>query len=127
MTEAARPGSSHSGPPLLEVRTYAVTPGRGGDFHRLMSTGAVPMLRRWAVDVVLHQPADQDPDRYILIRRFGSEPQRQAQLSAFYGSEEWLRDWDMPIMSLIESYHVVAVPLVRGAVEPLLGALHAEP
>lgn len=101
------------GLPVLEVRTYAITPGNGGKFHELMTEGPVPMLRRWDVNVLFHGPASQDADRYILMRRFESETERLATLGAFYGSEEWLRDWDDPVMAMIGNYHVLSLPCDR--------------
>jgi hypothetical protein len=54
----------------VEIRSYALMPGTRDAFHRLMSGEAVPMLRRWQVDVVAHGPSPHDDDSYYLIRSY---------------------------------------------------------
>lgn len=77
------------------------------------------MLRRWGIDVVFHGPATQDPDRYLLVRSFASEADRVDSLKRFYGSEEWLQNWDDQVMALIESYHVLALRAAPGTADAL--------
>ncbi len=44
----------------VEIRSYNLKADTRPEFHRLMVTLAVPMLRRWGVDVVAYGPSSQD-------------------------------------------------------------------
>jgi hypothetical protein len=45
------------------------------------------------------------------MRSFASAAQRTEQLDAFYGSEEWRRNYSELASELIETYHVVVIEL----------------
>jgi NIPSNAP len=95
---------------VLDVRTYKLVPGGRGEFDRIFREGALPMLERAGIDVVAYGPSlDDDDDSYCLIRAFASAAERREQLHAFYGSDEWLQNYDDAVMALIESYHVVLI------------------
>jgi predicted ester cyclase len=98
------------GESVLDIRTYRTVPGGREEFLRIMADDAVPMLRRYGVDVVAFGPAVQDDDHAILIRFFASLQERAQQLERFYSSEEWLTDHDPRVTPLIETYHTVVLP-----------------
>jgi len=79
---------------VLDIRTYRTVPGGREEFLRIMADEAVPMLRRYGIEVVAFGPAVQDDDHAILIRFFISLEERKRQLERFYGSEEWLTHHD---------------------------------
>jgi hypothetical protein len=94
---------------VLDVRTYKLVPGARVAFDRIFREGALPMLERDGIDVVAYGPSLDDDDSYCLIRAFASDAARREQLDAFYGSDEWLQNYDAAVMALIESYHVVLI------------------
>ena len=96
--------------PVLEIRTYKLKAGRRDDFDRMFREHALPMLRRYGIDVVGSGASLHDEDHYILIRAFPSLDSRAEQLERFYGSDEWLENYDGPVMELIETYHTVVLP-----------------
>ena len=108
---ALRPSSSpgHGAPHLVEIRSYNLRPGSRGEFHRLATDQAVPMLRRFRVDVVAAAPSPHDTTSYYLIRAFASLDDRQQSEDRFYGSAEWRDGPRAAILALIESYTTVVL------------------
>ena len=54
---------------------------------------------------------------------YPSLERRQTMLERFYGSEEWLRNYEGAIMPMIESYHTVVVPAPEEATTALMHSL----
>ena len=104
--------------PVLDIRTYKLVPGARADFDRIFREEALPMLERLGIEVVLYGPSTADDDGYCLIRAFSSAAERDELLGAFYGSEEWQRDYAAEVSGLIEAYHAVVVELTP-AIEDL--------
>jgi hypothetical protein len=119
MTAAAR-GSDSSA--VLDIRTYALVPGGRDEFDRIFREGAFPMLRRAGVQVVGYGPSLADDRHYFLARAFRSAAERERQLSAFYGSAEWRGSYESTVTGLIETYHVVVVPLASTTAHEALAA-----
>jgi hypothetical protein len=107
--------SAHQEPAtsVLDIRTYRTVAGKRDEFVRIMADGAVPMLRRYGVDVVAFGPSIHDDVHAFLIRFFRSLEEREEQLGRFYGSDEWLNTYDEHVMALIEVYHTVVTPASR--------------
>ena len=95
---------------VLDIRTYKLVAGKRDEFDRIVREHSLPMLRRYGISVVAAGPSLQDDDHYILIRSFDSLDERREQLERFYGSDEWLENYDEPVMELIEAYHTVVFP-----------------
>jgi hypothetical protein len=95
---------------VVEIRTYVLRAGTGGDFHRLVVEESLPMLQRWGVDVLAYGPSLDDEDSYYLIRAYGSLAERQRSQNAFYGSDEWRHGPREAIVSRIESHSSVVLP-----------------
>jgi hypothetical protein len=57
---------------LVEFRSYNLKPGTRAAFHALFESEALPMLRRWNVDVVAYGASPHDDDSYYLIRAYSS-------------------------------------------------------
>jgi hypothetical protein len=107
---------------VLDLRTYALVPCGRDEFDRIFREGALPMLRRHGIRVVGYGPSLADDDHYYLARAFPSAARRREQLDGFYGSEEWMRNYDPVVMPLIEAYHTVVVPFEPGIAEALASA-----
>ena len=103
---------------VVEIRSYNLKPGTRERFHQLFLKEALPMLRRWKVDVVAYGPSQHDADSWFLMRAFPSVTERQKSEDAFYGSDEWRNGPRAAILADIVSYTTIVVPLdevtVRG-------------
>lgn len=108
---------------MLDVRLYRIKPGRRGEFHALARDETLPLARSHGHQVVVYGPSTHDEDAYYLIRAFSDDEQRHAALADLYESEEWLRDYDERVMSLIESYQTAVFPTSAEAVEVLQKAV----
>ncbi len=103
----------------VEIRSYNLKPGRRLEFHRLASERAVPMLRRWKIDVVAYGPSPHDDTSYYLIRAYEDMADRERCEDAFYGSDEWRQGPRDAILALIEGYTTIVLDLDDAAVKSL--------
>jgi hypothetical protein len=77
----------------------------------LVTELAIPMLRRWSVDVVAFGPSPHDDVSYVLMRAYASLDDRQRSQEAFYASDEWRQGPREEILSHIESNTSVVLEL----------------
>jgi hypothetical protein len=94
---------------VVEIRSYNLKPGTRDRFHQLFLREALPMLRRWKVDVVAYGPSLHDDNSWYLMRAFPSLEDRQRSEDAFYGSDEWKKGPREAILADIESYTTVVL------------------
>ncbi len=113
--QAETPPTRHA----VEIRSYNLKPGRRPEFHRLASEVAVPMLRRWNIDVVAYGPSPHDDTSYYLIRAYANMADRERSEDAFYGSDEWRQGPRDAILALIEGYTTIVLDLDDAAVKSL--------
>ncbi|MGH9794896.1 MAG: NIPSNAP family protein [Candidatus Acidiferrales bacterium] len=104
---------------VVEIRSYNLKAGTRERFHQLFEREALPMLRRWKVDVVAYGPSLHDSDSYYLMRAFPSVEDRQRSEDAFYESDEWRKGPREAILACIESYATVVVQLDSAALQGL--------
>lgn len=104
---------------VLEIRSYALKPGTGEEFHRLFLEEAFPLLQRWQVDVVAYGPSLHDQDSYYLMRRYDSLAHREQSENAFYGSDEWRQGPREAILALIENYTEIVLELDEPTLQEL--------
>ena len=104
---------------FLEIRSYNLKPGSRGEFHRLFMEEAMPLLKRWNVDVVSYGPSLHDENSYYLMRRYDSLAQREESENAFYGSDEWRQGPREAIIALIENYTEIVLELDEVTVQGL--------
>ncbi|MGH9374508.1 MAG: NIPSNAP family protein [Vicinamibacterales bacterium] len=103
--------SASSGKQAIEIRSYNLKPGTRADFHRVVVAEAMPMLKRWKMDVVAFGPSPHDETSYYLIRAFADLADRQRREDAFYGSDEWRNGPRERILAPIESYTTVVLEM----------------
>ena len=96
---------------VLEIRSYNLKPGTRDRFHQLFLKEALPMLKRWKVDVVAYGPSLHDQDSYFLMRAFDGVEVRQKSEDAFYGSDEWTKGPRERVLADIDSYTTVVIRL----------------
>jgi ketosteroid isomerase-like protein len=94
---------------VLEIRSYNLKPGTRERFHRRVLEEALPMLKRWNVDVVAYGPSLHDSDSYYLMRAFPGLEERERAEDAFYGSDEWRQGPREAVLADIDSYTTVVV------------------
>jgi NIPSNAP len=104
--------------PVIEIRTFRLVPGGKEAFDRVAHR-VLPMLERYGIRVVACEPSADPDDHYLLIRAFTSAAERDEQLGAFYGSDEWHEKYRRSVLDLIESYHIVAIELTAPLAESL--------
>jgi hypothetical protein len=104
---------------VVEIRSYNLKPGTRERFHELFLKEALPMLKRWKVDVIAHGPSLHDQNSYFLMRGFDGVAIRQKQEDAFYGSEEWIKGPRERVLADIESYTTVVIELDEATVRGL--------
>ena len=104
---------------VVEIRSYNLKPGTRDRFHQTFLKEALPMLRRWKVDVVSYGPSQHDQDSYFLMRGFESVAERQKSEDAFYGSDEWKQGPRERILADIDSYTTIVVSLDAATIKGL--------
>src|SRR5262245_11527047 len=104
---------------LLEVRSYQLKPGTRDEYDRLFRESALPMLRRFEIDVVAAGPSVGDPNGYVLIRTFDDLADRQRRVDAFYASPEWRQGPREAVIERIVVYTDAVLELEEDVVEAL--------
>lgn len=104
---------------FLEIRSYALRPGTRDKFHGLFMEEAMPLLKRWNVDVVTYGPSLHDETSYYLMRRYDSLAHREESENAFYGSDEWRQGPREAILALIQNYTEIVLELDEVTVQEL--------
>ena len=108
---------------IIEIRTYRLKPGTRDEYHRLFREVALPLLRRFDVDVVGAAPSLDDPDGYVLIRAFEDLADREHREAAFYSSAEWREGPREAIIAKIEVYTDAVLEVDDTTIEGLRRAL----
>lgn len=99
-----------AGAPVVEIRSYNLRPGTRERFHQLFEQEALPLLRKWKVDVVAYGPSPHDETSYFLMRSYASLQALQESEDAFYGSAEWRNGPREAILACIENYATIVIP-----------------
>lgn len=110
----------------VEIRSYNLKPGTRDRFRELAVKEALPLLKKWNIDVVAHGPSLHDKDSYFLIRAFSSVEQRQKDEDAFYGSQEWIKGPQERVLADIVSYTTIVVHLDDATLQGLRQAGRAD-
>ena len=112
---------------VVEIRSYNLKPGTRDRFQALFLREALPMLRRWKVDVIGYGPSLHDADSYFLMRGFPGAADRQTAEDAFYGSDEWRKGPREAVLADIVSYTTVVVSLDPATIRGLRALVPASP
>ncbi|MGH7712499.1 MAG: NIPSNAP family protein, partial [Gemmatimonadaceae bacterium] len=112
-------GGPHVAARVVEIRSYNLKAGTRERFHQLFERDALPLLRRWNVDVVAYGASLHDSTSYFLMRSFSSVEDRQRSEDAFYGSAEWRNGPREAILAAIEGYTTVVIQLEDATVAGL--------
>jgi hypothetical protein len=104
---------------LVEIRTYQLLPDTRDEYDRLFREEALPLLRRFEIDVVAAGPSVDDPDGYFLIRSFSNLADRQLHEDRFYASPEWRDGPREAVVEKIAVYVDAVMELDDASVEAL--------
>jgi hypothetical protein len=104
---------------FLEIRSYTLKPESWDEFHRLFLEEAMPLLKRWNIDVLAYGPSMHDENSWYLMRRYDSLAQREESENAFYNSDEWRRGPRQAVLALIENYTEIVLELDEVTLEGL--------
>ena len=107
--------------PVLEIRSYILTPGTRARFHERFEREALPLLREWKIDVVAFGPSLHDRNSYYLMRAFPDLHERDRMEEAFYASPAWRNGPRTAVLADIQSYTTIVIP----ADGQLIGRLRA--
>src|SRR5438093_10698880 len=91
------PGLALGAEPVVEIRSYNLKARTRHRFHRLFEGEALPLLRRWKVDVVVYGPSLHDRDSYYLMRAYSILDDRPRSQDALYGTDDWRRGAREPV------------------------------
>lgn len=110
---------------LLEIRMFRVRPGTREEFDRISREGTVPMMRRYGFTVLACGPQLDEDDGYYLVRVFDSAQQRLDLSQRLYASQEWIDNYEQPVMAMIVDYRNALLPaygaIVAGLADPTVG------
>ena len=104
---------------FVEVRSLNIKPGSRAEFHRLYLNKALPLLKKWKMDVVAFGPSPHDANSYYVIRSFESLEHRQSSEDAYYESSDWRAGPREEMVALIESYIDIVIEIEEETVNAL--------
>ena len=112
---------------IVEIRSYNLKPGTRDRFQHVFVSEALPLLKRWKVDVVAYGPSLHDSDSWFLMRGYATPEERQRSEDAFYGSDEWKKGPREAILAAIENYTTVVIRVDNATLESLRRTARHEP
>jgi hypothetical protein len=104
---------------FVEIRSLNIKPGQRGEFQRLYVEKALPLLKKWKMDVVAFGPSLHDENTFYVIRAFDSLEHRQKSEDDYYGSADWREGPREEMVSRIESYIDVVIEMEKKTVDAL--------
>ena len=109
-------------PPLLELRQYALRPGRRDVLIDLFDAEFVESQEELGMGVYGQFRDLDDPDRFVWLRGYpdGSADQRGEALAAFYGGPVWAEHGKAANATMVDSDDVLLLTPIRDD-EPFVG------
>jgi hypothetical protein len=109
-------------PPLLELRQYALRPGRRDDLIDLFDAEFVESQERLGMGVYGQFRDLDDTDRFVWLRGYpdGSAERRGKALAAFYGGPVWAEHGKAANAAMVDSDDVFLLAPIRRD-EPFVG------
>jgi hypothetical protein len=108
---------------VVEIRTYRLLPGTRDEYDRLFREEALPLLRRFQVDVVAAGWSIDDPNGYFLIRSYADLAERERLEDRFYSSPEWREGPREAVIEKIDVYTDAVVELDKATIDGLRRSL----
>ncbi len=89
---------------LVEIRTYRLKPGTMPAFLAIMKDQAIPLLRKFGMDVVAYGQSNHEEETCFLARAYTSREALEKEQTAFYGSSEWRLGPRADLVQHIDTY-----------------------
>lgn len=87
---------------LYEYRVYTCHPGKREEFVKLMEEELIPFQISKGMVFVASFVDEQDPDKFIWIRRFENEEERVKLYAAVYESDTWKNEMVQKVMACVD-------------------------
>jgi NIPSNAP len=104
---------------FVEIRSLNLKTETREEFHRRYLDKALPLLKKWKMDVVAFGPSLHDENSYYVIRAFESLEDRQTREDAYYRSNDWRLGPREEVLALIENYFDVIIEMEEETVNAL--------
>ena len=104
---------------LFELRRYRCKEGKRDEWVALMESRIIPLQIAKGMTVVGSFVDEGDPDRYVWIRRFASEAERERLYAEVYQSDEWTNDLSPIIDGLLYRDQIEVTRLNPTTASPL--------
>jgi hypothetical protein len=96
-------------PPVIEMRTYKLVPGKREEFLEIFTSRSLPAHREIGMTVIGPFRSIEDPDTFFFMRAFPDLASREPMKAAFYDGPLWKGELEAKLMPMIEKYDVVLV------------------
>ena len=97
-----------------EIRFERATPGRGSDLARWMDEIVIPIHAEVGMDVVASFLDRDDPDRFVWIRRFASDEERERIVDAAHDHPRFATEIE-PVANELFADEAETTRLIPGA------------
>lgn len=95
---------------VIEIRSYNLKPGSRSQFQKIFTNEALPLLKKWKVEVVSYGASLHDENSFFLARAYTNLNHRQESQNAFYGSDDWVKGPREAVLALVENYTTMVIP-----------------
>jgi NIPSNAP len=110
-------------PPVIEMRTYKLLPGKRQEFLEIFIARSLPAHREIGMKIVGPFLSIEDPDTFFFMRGFPDLASREPMKARFYEGPLWKGELEERLLPLIDKYEVVLVEDTVGlygmSLEPL--------
>ncbi|MEM9224057.1 MAG: NIPSNAP family protein [Pseudomonadota bacterium] len=104
---------------LFELRTYCVREGKMNEWLALMEGEILPFMVSKGVVFTASFYGEDDPTRYVWIRRFEDEAQRERLYKEVYESEHWTSELSPRVGALLDREKTVVQRLEPTRLSPM--------
>jgi hypothetical protein len=111
--QAPRASPSASPSPLVELRQYALQPGRRDVLIELFERALIETQEEVGLRVIGQFTDYDDPNRFVWIRGFADMDSRREGLESFYGGPVWAEHADAANATMIDSDNVFLLRAVK--------------
>ncbi len=107
---------------IVEVCTYRVKAGRRTDFMQFFEAQAVPAILAHGIPVLGPLVDLENPNRFVWLRSFPSQEERDRMKSAFHDSAVWVGELEPIAMPMLESWDFAICETSAGYTQDELAA-----
>ena len=105
--------------PFYELRQYEIRPGKMADWLKLMEEVIIPFQVAKGMVISASFRGEEDDSKYVWIRRFESEEERERLYEEVYGSDLWKNSLSDQVGQLINRETIQVQRLVPTGVSVL--------